>query len=195
MRLDPRPHRTVVADVVPGPPHHHQQPVLEADQVVEVDDEPHQPPDEAGERSGPISATAARAPDRGERALVEVAERAPRRGRGSAWRRIARPASRAATSSAARCRLVVRWPRRRRSRTRRRRPGTRRWSSTSMRSGSRVRCRAIGGELGRLHARGPDHRRGLDLAAVLVARACRSRAATSALQPHVDTAPFELAPA
>ena len=42
--------RPVEVDVVPRPAHQHLQPVLEPDQVVEVDDEPHDPADEAGER-------------------------------------------------------------------------------------------------------------------------------------------------
>ena len=74
MGLHDRPHRPVEAQVVPAPAEHHAQPVLEADQVVEVHDEPRDPAEEPGDLDRPDLGHTGSPTDRGHRALVEVAE-------------------------------------------------------------------------------------------------------------------------
>ena len=171
-------HRAVEAEVVPGPAHQHAEPVLEADQVVEVDDEPHDPAEEAGEAERADLPDGRRPTDRRERALVAVAERArPRsvqdlvrdeaaglhRGRRQHREHVAVP-------SAARGDVADRV----RARRRRRRG-----------SGRRPRCAAaaLGGrveEVGRANPGGPHHRRRRELGAVAGARHRRRRPTTRA---------------
>src|SRR5205814_7284787 len=66
---------TAVRDEAEGPAHDDEQPVLEADEVPEVDDEPRDPGEEAAELEPLDLGDGCRAPDRREVALVAVVER------------------------------------------------------------------------------------------------------------------------
>ena len=119
-------------------------------------------------RSGPTSPTADGPADRGQRALVEVAERAPAAApedllgdvaallhrRRRRHRELACRACRAPTAASP----IANAPST---------PGTRRNGSTLMRCARVCGAGASAASVAGLHARGPDHRRGLDLAAVL----------------------------
>src|SRR5689334_16905068 len=76
--IEDDPDRSVETDVVPRPAHQDPDPVLESHQVVEVHDEPDDPPEEPGEAQALDLTHGRTAADRGERALVAVAERAAR---------------------------------------------------------------------------------------------------------------------
>src|SRR6059058_2592481 len=66
---------TAVRDEAEGPAHDHEQPVLEPDEVPEVDNEPCDPGEEAAQLEPLDLGDGGRAADRREVALVAVAER------------------------------------------------------------------------------------------------------------------------
>ena len=110
------------SQVRPGPLDQHEQPVAEADQEEDVDEEPGQPGEQPGELA---AAEVARRPRRGRwwrAALVAVAERAcglaARRAADVARRRARPPASRPARRRAPACRPARSAPGRRRRRPR-----------------------------------------------------------------------------